>query len=766
MTMRLEKFLVALLATLTVISCNQSPSSQQAASADPVEQKVDSLLALMTIEEKIGQLNMYNGTWDFTGPVPENDDSQQRLENIREGKVSAMLNVLTVKGICEAQKLAVEESRLGIPMLFGYDVIHGYKTMMPIPLGQASSWDEEVAYLANRVAAKEAASSGISLAFGPMVDITRDARWGRFMEGAGEDPYLASVMAKGWVEGFQGEDLAEEFSIAACAKHFAGYGFAEAGKEYNTTDMSEQTLMNVALPSFKAAVDAGVASIMNGFNDLNGVPVTADARIQRDILKGDWNFDGFVVSDFNSVPELVTHGFSKDMAEAGKTAFLAGSDLEMESRLYEKYLLEQLNNAEVPIALIDEAVKRVLRIKFRLGLFDNPYKYCSAENEANNLLTEENLNSAREVARRSMVLLKNDNQILPLKPEQSIAVIGELAGSKDVTLGNWRAQAVPFSAVSVFEGIQAASNAKVNYAEGYKISEGRRSFIFDMEWAEPSTSGFAEALNIAAKSDVVVIALGEDCYQSGEGRSQVDVGLKGNQLELFRKIKEVNNNIVVVLMNGRPLAIPELAEEATAILETWHSGSEGGNAIADILYGKYNPSGKLPVSFPYYSGQEPLYYNHKNTGRPVTNEFDKGLVFWAHYSDSPVEPLYPFGFGLSYSQFEYSDLKLSEQVMKKGGDPIKVTVNLENTSEVDGVEVVQLYIRDPYGSLTRPVKELNKYQRISLKAGEATTVRFDLTEEDLAYYWSDGQFNAEEGDFHVFVGGNCRDVLQAEFVLE
>lgn len=729
--------------------------------ADAEARFLDSLLQQMTVEEKIGQLTMYNGTWEMTGPVPENDDAQVRANNIKQGKVGAMLNVLTREAIFQAQQMAVEESRLGIPMLFGYDVIHGYQTMLPIPLAQASSWEAEVGRRANRLAAAEAATEGISLAFGPMVDITRDARWGRIMEGAGEDPYLASVMASAWVRGFQEDNLSKPFSIAACAKHFAAYGFAEAGKEYNTTEMSEQTLRNVVLPPFQAAVEAGVASVMNGFNELNGVPVTADARLQRSILKEQWQFDGFVVSDFNSVPELVTHGYSPDHREAAAAAFQAGSDLEMESRTYERYLQTLLDEGRVSTDMLDDAVLRVLRIKYRLGLFKDPYKYCSPDKP---ILPDVSLrlSEARDIARRSMVLLKNDG-LLPLKKQQKVAVIGWLAGSKDVPLGNWRAQAIPNSAVSLLEGIRAVSEKEVKYAEGYRISEGERTFIYDLQWAPASQAGFAEALQLAREAEVVVMALGEDCYQTGEGRSQTDLRLKGNQQELFEAIRKVNPNIVVVLMNGRPLAIPELAAEAPAILEAWHGGSAAGDAIADILYGVYNPSGKLPVSFPYHSGQEPLYYNHKPTGRPVTNDFDKGMVFWAHYSDAPAEALYPFGYGLSYSKFKYTNLEL---IQEEGKAQWTAQVRLTNEGEVAGEEVLQWYLRDLFGSMTRPVKELLAFEKIYLAPGEQRVVRLQITEEDLAYHWPDGRFEAEPGEFTLMVGGNSEELLSTSFTLQ
>jgi beta-glucosidase len=642
-------------------------------------------------------------------------------------------------------------------MIFGYDVVHGYKTMLPIPLGQAASWDADVAREGNKLAAKEAASSGLTWAFAPMIDVSPDGRWGRIMESPGEDPYLASVMARAWVEGFQGGNLADPLTVAACAKHFAGYGYSMAGRDYNTTDISKQTLYNVVLPPFKSAVDAGVVSLMNGFNDLNGTPVTASKMLQREILKGQWDFEGFVVSDFNSVTELIAHGYAPDRKAAAKAAFQAGSDVEMDSRNYERYLKELLESGEVEMADLDDAVRRVLKTKFDLGLFDDPYKYCSNDRETENLLTDENLEIARDAARKSMVLLKNENDILPLSENTSVAVIGQLALSKDIPLGSWRAQAVSESAVSLVEGIEAVSEANVKSTQGYRLTTGRRNFIYELEFAEPNREDFAEAKKIASEADVVILALGEDCFQTGEGRSQTDIGLKGNQLELFEELVAVNDNIVVVLMNGRPLAIPEVMSKSKAVLESWFAGSQAGHAIADILYGKYNPSGKLPVSFPFTTGQEPLFYNHKNTGRPVTNDFDAGLVFWSHYTDAPNEALVPFGFGLSYSTFDYSDL-----AVVPGKGKVDVKVKITNISEIAGTETVQVYIRDMFATETQPVQRLVDFRKVQLEGGASDVVEFELTEEDLGFYHNDGSFYAEDGQFVVMIGGNSAEVLSKE----
>lgn len=711
----------------------------------------------MTLAEKVGQTNMYNGSWEFTGPIPEDDNSQLKAENIMNGLVGGMLNVLTAEGTREAQRLAVENSRLGIPLIFGYDVIHGYKTMLPVPLAQAASWNDEAVRKGAAMAARESAASGLHWTFSPMIDVSRDARWGRIMEGAGEDPFLTSVMAKAWVNGYQGDDLSNEFTIAACAKHFAGYGLAEAGRDYNTVDISRQTLYNVVLPPFKAASDAGAATLMNAFNEIGGIPANGHVEIQRDILKGDWGFDGFMVSDWGSIGEMITHGYAADTAQAAIMAMTAGSDMDMESRVYEDALQDLVQEGKIDEKLLDDAVRRILTVKYQLGLFDDPYKYSDEAREADNIMTSGHMEVARDMARKSMVLLKNESNLLPLsKDTRSIAVIGQLAGSKDVPLGNWRAQAIPNSAVSLVEGIQNAvvEGSTVKYAEGYRITEGRRDFIHELNMVENDRSGFAEAIQLARLSDVVVMALGEDCYQTGEGRSQVDISLKGNQEDLFNEILKVNPNVVVVLMNGRPLAIPNVVENAPAILEAWFAGSEGGNAIADVLFGDYNPSGKLPVSFPYHVGQEPLHYDRKNTGRPVTNAHDDGLVFWSHYTDAPNEALFPFGYGLSYASFEIQNL---QTIPEKGG--VNVSVEVKNTSETAGTETVQLYIRDMVASLTQPIKRLVAFEQVSVEAGATREVSFQLSAEHLGFYNNKYEFITEDGEFQVMVGSNSRDVI-------
>jgi len=729
-----------------------------------VDKKVEVLLRKMSLEEKIGQLNQFTSRWKMTGPVPKGQNEQEQLDLIKKGFVGSMLNVTGTEAIRNAQELAVKNSRLGIPMIFGHDVIHGYSTMFPIPLAIASSWDPLIAEKSARIAATEAAVSGLNWTFAPMVDIARDARWGRIMEGAGEDPYLGSVMAVAQVLGFQGTDLSAENTIAACAKHFAAYGFVEAGRDYNTVDISEHTLRNVVLPPFKACVDAGVTSFMNSFNEIGGIPATANQHLLRDILKGEWQFNGFVVSDWGSVGEIQTHGVAASKKEAAYLAIKAGSDMDMEGRCYIDYLKELVDEGCIDESLIDDAVSRILKIKFKLGLFEDPYRYCNPEKEKKVLMCEEHLKESRNIAKKSIVLLKNENELLPLKKSgQTIAVIGELANDKDSPLGNWRSEAVSGSAVSILEGIRNVTRDKwtVVFEQGPVFITGKPSLFTELQINETDEHGIAEAVALASKTDVVVLALGENCFQTGEGRSQADIKLKGVQQQLLEAVYAVNKNVVVVLMNGRPLAVTWMAENVPAIVETWYLGSESGNAIADVLFGDYNPSGKLPVSFPRTVGQCPIYYNPKNTGRSNNT----GTVFWSHYTDESNKPLFPFGYGLSYTSFAYSDLKLDNKEIS-ANDQLKVSVKLENTGKYAGTEVVQLYIRDLYGSVTRPVKELKGFKKVKLNPGENQVVEFELSAKDLAFYNAEGVWKAEPGDFLLWVGTNSEEGIQGEFTLK
>lgn len=731
---------------------------------DQIDVKVDSLLKRMTLKEKIGQLNQYTSQWEMTGPAPEAENMQKQLEQIKTGMVGSMLNVTGAEATREAQKLAVENSRLGIPLVFGYDVIHGYRTIFPIPLAEAASWDPELAEKTASVAAKEAAAAGLHWTFAPMVDIARDARWGRIMEGAGEDPYLGSLFAAARVKGFQGDDLSKTNTVAACAKHFAAYGFIEAGRDYNTVDISDYTLHNVVLPPFKACVDADVASFMNAFNVIGGVPSTMNTYLLRDILKGKWNFDGMVVSDWNSVGEIVNHGVAPDLKQAAKLAIIGGADMDMEGRAYVDYLEELVKEGTIDEGLIDEAAGRILKMKFKLGLFDDPYQYSNEDREKEIILSEVNLAVAREAGRKSIVLLKNEDDVLPLsKSGLSIAVMGELAEDKDSPIGSWRASAIPNSAVSLMEGIEANEGQKndIRFTEGVRLITGKKSFTVALEFNTTDRSGFEKAKELAKKSDVVVMALGENAFQTGEGRSQTDINLKGLQMEFFDEIYKVNPNIVVVLMNGRPVVLGEIAEKAKAILEVWHLGSESGHAIADVLFGDYAPSGKLPVSFPKVTGQVPIYYNHLSTGRGVNGE---GNVFWSHYTDAPNEPLYPFGYGLTYTDFEYSDISLSKNQISMD-EMLEVTINVKNVGDREGTEVVQLYIQDLFASVARPVKELKAFKKVTIPAGEAKQVTFQLSANDLAFYNIEKEWKAEPGDFKVFVGTNSRDTKETNFEL-
>jgi beta-glucosidase len=674
-----------------------------------------------------------------------------------------MLNVIGAEATRAAQKEAVEGTRLGIPLIFGYDVIHGFKTIFPVPLGEAASWDLEAIEASARIAATEAAAAGVHWTFAPMVDVARDARWGRIMEGAGEDPYLGSAIAAARVRGFQGASLGDLDSIAACAKHYAAYGLAEGGRDYNTVDISEQTLRNVVLPPFEAAEEAGVATFMNSFNEIGGFPATASVHLQREILKGEWGFEGFVVSDWGSIGELRAHGVAADLRHAAHLAVVAGSDMDMESQAYVPHLVELVESGEVDGALVDEAVRRILRVKFALGLFDDPYRYSDPEREKASLLTRAHLDTARDVARKSIVLLKNEGGLLPLEKGGTIAVLGPFAADKNAALGSWRAQGEADSAVSLLEGIEAAVGdaAQVIHAEGTKLIVGEQSFGAAPTFVEDDRSGFPAAVDAAGKADVVVMALGEGAFQSGEARSQADIGLKGLQDELLREVRAVNEKVVVVLTAGRPLVITEMAETVPALVNAWLLGSEAGHAIADVLFGDYNPSGKLPASLPRSVGQIPVYYAHKSTGRPAT----PGNVFSSRYIDTPNEPLYPFGYGLSYTTFEYSAPKVSATEMARDGS-VEVSATVKNTGDRAGTEVVQLYVRDLVGSVTRPVKELKGFQRVTLEPGESKNVTFTLAAADLAFYTADGTWEAEPGDFVAFVGPNSRDTQETPFALK
>ncbi len=748
-----------------ISGCSQSQSVvKKTDKPNRYDVKTDSVLKLMTLEEKIGQLNQYNGFWDATGPSPKEGQAALKFEHLKKGLVGSMLNVKGVKEVRAIQKIAIEQTRLGIPLIFGFDVIHGYKTISPIPLAEAASWDLEAIKKSASIGAEEAASVGLNWTFAPMVDISRDARWGRVMEGAGEDTFLGSKIAEARVRGFQGTDFSSNKTIAACAKHFAGYAFAESGRDYNSVDVSDATLQNVILPPFKACVDADVKSFMNSFNDLNGIPATGNRFLQRNILKGDWNYKGFVVSDWGSISEMTAHGYAKDNKHAAEIAMNAGSDMDMESYAYINHLVSLVNEGKVKLSDIDDAVKRILKVKFELGLFDNPYKYCDEAYEKATVGKKEFQEGVLDMAKKSVVLLKNENNLLPLpKTGLKIGLIGALANDKTSPLGSWRIGADDETAISVLEGLQQYKGNNLMYSKGADVTVGPTKFVSELKINTTDKSGFNEAIALAKTSDVVIMVLGEHGLQTGEGRSRTDLGLPGVQQELLEEIYKVNKKIVLVLNNGRPLVLTWASENIPAIVEAWHLGTQSGNAIAQVLYGDYNPSGKLPMTFPRNVGQVPIYYNYKNTGRPTMNEPDS--VFWSHYSDEKNTPLYPFGYGLSYTKFTYSDLKLSSDTFAKNGK-ITVSVTVKNSGSYSGKEVVQLYIRDIIGSFTRPVKELKGFEMVDLKAGEQKTVSFTIDEKTIAFYTANGKWEAETGDFKVFIGTNSAETLESNFKFE
>jgi len=716
---------------------------------------IESLIAKMTVEEKVGQMTQYTGFFDPTGPVPKDGNIKEKYDAVKSGRVGSMLNVKTVKDVRALQKLAVENSRLGIPLIFGFDVIHGHKISAPIPLAESASWDLEAIEKSAANAAKEAAAVGINWTFAPMLDIGRDARWGRVMEGAGEDPYLGSKIGAARVKGFQGDDLSSPSTIAACAKHFAGYGYTEDGRDYNTTDFGTSTLYNVVLPPFKAAVDAGVQTFMNGFNDYNGIPVTGNEFLQRDLLKGQWEFDGFIVSDWGSIGEMVAHGYAEDNKHAAELAINAGSDMDMESYAYQAHLPKLVEDGKAKMELLDDAVRRILLVKQKLGLFDDPYLYCNEEREAEMANNQQIKDDALDIARKSIVLLKNEGNVLPLsKSIKKVAVIGQLAESKNSPLGSWRLGAEDDTAISVLEGLEPILGSNMTYQRGVELYSGVEGFVNELAINTDDRAGIDQAVALAKKSDIVIVVAGEHGYQSGEGRSRSDITLPGLQKEMLMKIKAVNPNIVLVLNNGRPLELSWEDENIPAIVEAWQLGAMAGNAIADVLFGDYNPSGKLPMTFPRSVGQVPAYYGVKSTGRGDAID----LVFWSHYSDISNTPLYPFGYGLSYTTFDYSAPQVTPTA---SGASVSVTV--VNSGKVDGHEVVQLYIRDKAASITRPVKELKGFEKIFLKAGASQTVTFNLGDEELGFFNNDGEYIVEDGAFDVMVGGNCVDTKNDKF---
>ena len=733
----MKKIQKALIVLLTLCHCLYLSANNSNNSEKDIYQKVDSIMSLMTLDEKIGQTIMYSGDWNKTGPYVTSDN----MKFLKEGNLGSMLNIYTSKGTKELQKIAVEETRLGIPLLFGYDVIHGFKTIFPINLGIASSWDlkdiEEVA----RISAEEASASGVHWTFAPMIDIARDPRWGRISEGSGEDVYLTSKIAKSYVEGFQGDNLAHINTILACAKHFVGYGAAQAGRDYHTVNMGDNELRNVYMPPFKAAIDSGVETFMTAFNELNGVPATANQYIFKDILRDEWGFNGFVVTDYTAINELVNHGYAENEKHAAKLAINSGIDMDMMSGAYMRFLKELIIEGEIDETLVNEACRKILIAKFKLGLFDDPYSYSNEQREEETIYRSEFLESARKTASKSSVLLKNINKALPLNNKQTIALIGPLAKDKKNIIGSWAAAGDRNGkAISIFQGIKEyLDESTIMFAKGCDINSN-------------DYSGFNEAVNIAKKADKILMVLGEDYNMSGEAASRTNIKLPGIQTELIKTLRDElpKKEIILILMNGRPLDLTIEDNLVDAILEIWYPGTSGGLGVADILFGKYNPSAKLPITFPRNVGQVPIYYNVKNTGRPISND-NPTEDYKSNYIDSPNTPLYPFGHGLSYTTFEYSEIKLSNDKVKES-EILKASSIITNSGEYDGHEVVQLYIHDKVASITRPVKELKGFKKIFLRKGESKTVTFEINSDDLKFYNS-GKLSLESGEFQIAISG-------------
>ncbi len=733
--------LLSLCALLIVLSLGCQHGSRSIKRLDPaIEAQIDSLLARMTLEEKAGQMSQKSRLGE--------DGSGDIETEIREGRIGSFLNLQDVKARNKLQRIAVEESRLGIPLIFGLDVIHGQRTVFPVPLGEAASWDLDLMEKTAAVSAREARAMGIDWTFSPMVDIARDPRWGRIVEGAGEDPYLGSLIARAKVRGYQGRDLAAPDTIAACLKHYAVYGASQAGRDYHTTEVPMRIVRDVYLPPFQAGVEEGAATLMSGFNDLNGIPTSGHSFLLTDVLRGQWGFDGFVVSDWRSVKQMIPHGFAEDQAHAAALGASAGVDMEMVSRTYLDHLPDLVRRRVVLRQVLDTAVRRILHVKYRLGLFDNPYVNENLQEAV--LLAPAHRDLARQAVRESLVLLKNQNNLLPLSRDlKSVALIGPLAQARRDLIGTWAPAAEDGDVVTLLDGLKKAlgETCRVHYAKGCQ-TEG------------DSTDGFAEALEAAGRSELIILAVGESESHNGEAHSRTELGLPGPQLQLVREIHKIGKPVVMVLFAGRPLTINWEMEHIPAILLAWHPGIEGGNGIADVLLGDYNPAGKITVTFPRSVGQIPIYYNEKNTGRPIREE-DR---FTSKYIDSPNTPLLPFGYGLSYTTFEYGNLKVETPNVEIPGT-VKVSADITNTGGRAGHEVVQLYVRDLVGSVTRPVKELKGFERIYLEPGQTKTVRFEIPTDALRFWDINMEFNVEPGDFHIWIGPHSAEGLQGHFRL-
>ncbi len=751
---------IALILTIVISQLSIAQTGQDA----KMKIFVDGLMKKMTLEEKLGQLNL-PGAGDITTGQANSSDIAKK---IKEGKVGGLFNIKTVEKIRDVQKVAVEQSRLKIPLIFGMDVIHGYQTVFPIPLGLSCSWDMQAIEKTARIAATEASADGINWTFSPMVDIARDPRWGRVAEGSGEDPYLGSQIAKAMVKGYQGNDYKSNNTIMACVKHYALYGAAEAGRDYNTTDMSRVRMYNEYFPPYKAAVDAGVGSVMASFNEVDGIPATANKWLMTDVLRKQWGFNGFLVTDYTGINEMIDHGLG-DLQNVSALALKAGIDMDMVGEGLLTTIPKSLKEGKVTMAMVDAACRRILEAKYKLGLFENPYKYCDVQRSKTEIFTDANRKAAREIAAQSFVLLKNQGNLLPLKKSGTIAVIGPLADNKENMPGTWSVAADFSKATSLLTGLKevAGSNVKILTARGSNLDTDsafeERAGMFGKSLhrdSRPAAVILQEALNIANQADVIVAALGESAEMSGESSSRTNIDIPQAQKDLLMALVKTGKPVVLVLFAGRPMTLKWEQENVPAILNTWFGGSEAGFAIADVLFGDVNPSGKLSTTFPQNIGQVPLFYNHKNTGRPLAEGkwFQK---FRSNYLDVSNDPLYPFGFGLSYTTFTYGEIKLSSKSLK-GNQPLTASVTVTNSGNKTGKEVVQLYIRDIVGSNTRPVKELKGFQKIELKAGESRTVNFTITTNDLKFYNNDLKYDWEAGEFSIMLGGNSRDVKETK----
>jgi len=747
-----------LLATLMISMFAFSQNSK-----DAKKQKfVNDLLAKMTLEEKLGQLNLPASSDFVTGAVSSSDIAQK----VKDGKVGGVFNIRSVTKIKELQTFAVNNTRLHIPLLFGMDVIHGYKTIFPIPLGMSATWDMPLVERAARIAASEASADGIQWTFSPMVDLTRDPRWGRVSEGNGEDAFLSSAIAKAMVHGYQGDDLSAQNTIISCVKHYALYGASEGGRDYNTTDMSRVRMYNEYFPPYKAAVDAGVGSVMVSFNEIDGVPASGNKWLVDDVLRKQWKFNGFVVSDYTGIPEMTNHGMG-DFQTVNALAMNAGVDMDMVGEGFLNTMKKSMDEGKVTLAQINKACERILLAKYDLGLFEDPYRYCNEQRSATEVFTTANRAEARKIAAQSFVLLKNNN-VLPIAAGKTIALVGPLADAKENMTGTWSVGADNAKSVSLLKGLTDAvgTNGKVVYAKGSNLEEDaemqNRQTMFGKDIARDNRTPeemIKEALAVSANADVIVAAIGEGAESSGESASKSNIDIPEAQKRLLKALVATGKPVALVLFNGRPLTLNWEAANVPAILDVWFAGSEAGDAIADALLGKVNPSGKLSMSFPQNVGQIPLYYNHKNTGRPLTGKwFSK---FQSNYIDVSNEPLYPFGYGLSYTKFEYGDVQVSAKELK-GDQKLMVSVNVKNTGAVAGKEVVQLYIRDVVGSITRPVQELKGFNKIELAAGESKTVSFEVTPALLKFYNSDLKFDWEAGEFEIMVGPNSKEVKKVK----